>query len=148
MNDVMITPAKLDDVDTLFRWGEENWEMWGDEKYKWFSKASLTKLIGNPKEDVLLIARDNGNPVGMCLTLPLRDWAFCVGLYVEKEYRRQGVAKNLLDTATRRLKEAGIESIILLVDTKNEAGIAFYKKEKFYKGYPFFMMTKVFDETK
>ncbi|MEK7544182.1 MAG: GNAT family N-acetyltransferase [Patescibacteria group bacterium] len=143
MNDIVITPAKLDDIDTLFRWGEENWELWGDDKYKWFSKASLTKWLKDPKDDVLLVARKSGIPIGMFMVLTLRDWAFGVGLFIQKEYRRLGLAKRLLDEATRRLKEKGVESMILLVDTKNEAGIAFYKREKFYQGYPFFMMTKV-----
>lgn len=144
MNDVVITPAKLDDVDILWRWGEENWELWGDDKYKWFSKASLTKWLKDPKDDILLVVRKNDVPVGMCMVLTFRDWSFCVGLFMEKKYRRIGLGKKLLEEATRRLKEKGVESMMLLVDAKNEDGTKFYEKENFYKGFQFFMMTKVF----
>ena len=142
MNDVTITQASLNDVDTLFRWGEENWELWGDDKYKWFSKKSITRLIGDPKDDVLLVAKKNDIPIGMCMVLTLRDWAFCEGLFVEKEYRRIGLGKRLLDEASRRLKQKGVESMMLLVGTKNGSGMRFYEREKFYKGFQCFIMTK------
>lgn len=142
MDDIIINNASLNDIDILWRWGEENWELWGDEKNKWFSKKSLTMWINDPKDDVLLVARKAGKPVGMCMTLVLRNWAFCVGLFVEKEFRGVGLGKKLLDKAIRILKRNGVESILLLVDTKNEAGIRFYEREKFYKGFQFFMMTK------
>lgn len=142
MNEVTITRATLNDVDTLWQWGEENWELWGDDKYKWFSKKSLVKWISDPKDDVLLVARKNDTAIGMCMVFTLRNWAFCVGLFVEKEFRGVGLGKKLLDKAIRILKRKGVESILLLVDTKNEAGIRFYEREKFYKGFQFFMMTK------
>lgn len=142
IDDVVIGEPIQDDVDTLFRWGEENWELWGDDKYKWFSKKSLVKWISDPKDDVLLVARKNDTPVGMCMVFTLRDWAFCVGLFVEKEYRRKGLGKKLLGEAFRRLKAKGVESMMLLVDTKNKEGNRFYEREKFYKGFQFFMMTK------
>ena len=142
MKDMTITRASLDDVETLWRWGEENWELWGGKKFKWFSKQSLTKWIEDPKDDVVLVARKNISPIGMCMVNTNRSWAFCVGLFVEKEYRRFGVGKKLLDETLQRLKAKGVESIILLVDTKNEDGFRFYKREKFTKGFEFHMMTK------
>lgn len=143
MNDIAINEAILTDVDTLCRWGEENWELWADDKYKWFSKEALTKWLNDQKDDVLLVAMKNGIPIGMIMVYALRDWAFCVGLFVEKEYRRLGLGKRLLDEATRRLKEKGVESLLLLVDIKNEDGVRFYEREKFYKGFQFHMMTKI-----
>ena len=142
MKNVTITPVRIEDVDTLFRWGEENWELWGDEKNKWFSKASLKKWIQHPGDDVLLVARDNGRLIGMCMMSVLHDWAFCTGFFVEKDYREQGLGKRLLAQATRKLKAKEVQSIILLVDIKNESGIRFYEREKFYKGFQLFMMTK------
>lgn len=148
MKNISISPVTLDDSEILWRWGEENWELWGDEKNKWFSKDSLAKWIRDPEDDVLLIARESGKPVGMCMTLVLRNWAFCVGLFVEPEYRNQKIGKRLLSEVYRRLKENNVESLLLLVDVKNEAAVRFYEREKFYKGYQFFMMTKDIGKTK
>lgn len=142
IDDVVISEAIQDDIDTLFRWGDENWELWGGEKFKWFSKKSLVNWIADPKNDVLLVARKRGKAVGMCMVCSMRSWAFCVGLFVEKEFRRFGIGKMLLDEAQRKLREQGIESLILLVDVKNTGSFRFYQREKFDKGFQFHMMTK------
>lgn len=142
MNKITITSAKLTDIDTLWKWGEENWELWGDAKYKWFSKRSLARWIEEPEDDILLVAKQNNCLVGMCITNVMRDWAFCYGLFVEKAYRKQGIGKLLLEETRKKLKEKGIESLTLLVDTKNTAALKFYKREGFYQGFNFYLMTK------
>lgn len=132
----------ITDIDTLYRWGENNWELWGDDKYKWYSKESLHRWITDPKEDVLLVAKDGSKLIGMCMMLHLRDWAFCAGLFVDKKYRRKGIGKKLVDEAGKRLKQKGVDNVILLVDVKNKEAEKFYTREGFYKGFQFHMMTK------
>lgn len=142
MKTIRIIPPTLADIETMWRWGQENWEMWGDEKNKWYSKKSLERWILDPKDDVLLVARDEDTLVGMCMVSVMRDWAFCFGLFVEKEHRGQGIGKQLLDEASKILDKKHVGSYSLLVDTKNMDAVRFYQREGFYKGYEFFLMTK------
>ena len=139
---INITPVRQEDIDTLWKWGEENWELWGDEKNKWFSKKSLKRWINDPKDDILLVARHEDRVIGMCMVSVLRDWAFCFGLFVEKDYRSQGIGKKLLEEVEKRLKKEGVTNLTLLADVKNRRGLKFYEREKFYKGFEFIMMTK------
>lgn len=125
MKDITFTAPTLDDVDTLWRWGEENWELWGDEEGKWFRKSSLSRWISDPEDDVLLVAKKDGKLIGMCMTYHLRHWGFCVGLFVDELYRGKGLGKKMLNKAHDLLKKKGIDSMILLVDTKNERGKEF-----------------------
>ncbi len=78
----------------------------------------------------------------MCITNVNRDWAFCWGLFVEKEYRSQGVGKKLIVETKQKLKAKNVKSLILLVDDKNDKALRFYKREGFYQGFKFNLMTK------
>ena len=142
MKDIQIMDASVADVDTLWKWGDENWELWSDEKYKWFSKKSLKKLVSEPKEDSLLVAKHKNELIGMLFMYNLRDWAYCVGAYITPRFRKKGLGKMLLIEAEGRLAAKGIESIALVVDTKNKKGFYFWKKMGFYEGYKFIWMTK------
>lgn len=141
MSAMIINSPTLTDVHTMWKWGDENWQMWGDEVGKWCSKKTISLWITDPKDDVLLVVRDGKKLVGMCIVMVLRNWAFCIGLFVEEQYRGKGIGKQLLDKAHIKLKQKNIENMILLVDTKNEKALKFYKREGFTQGYPFHMMT-------
>jgi N-acetylglutamate synthase len=141
MKNIQISQPTREDINVLWKWGEENWELWGDEKNKWFSKTSLERWIREPEDDILLVVRDGEKCIGMCIINVIRDWAFCFGLYVEKEYRGQGIGKQLLDTAELSLKKQHITSCLLLVDVKNSDAIRFYEREGFYTGFQFYLMT-------
>lgn len=142
MKNLVITKPTPKDIDTMWKWGEENWELWGDEKHKWFSKKNLRRWFTDPKDDVLLVAKDGKKLIGMSMNLTLRDWAFNMGLFVEKGYRGQGVGKKLINESIKLLKLQGITFLILLVDTKNNKARKFYNREGFYQGFKFHMMTK------
>lgn len=142
MNNVIITSPSIKDILTLWKWGEENWELWGDEIGKWFSQKSLKKMLENPEDDIFLVSRKSGQLIGMCMTTTIRDWAFCYGLFVEEKHRGQGIGKKLIDKTSRLLKQKGVESLILLVDVKNERAEKFYLREGFRKGFGFYMMIK------
>jgi len=139
---VIITSPTLSDIPTLWKWGEENWQLWGDEKYKWFSKKTITRWVTTPKDDVLLVARVGDKPAGMCFMSVMRDWAFCFGLYVDKGYRTKGIGKQMLIRAESQMKAKGVGSYGLLVDTKNAKAVKFYKREGLFQGYKFYLMTK------
>jgi len=142
MTKIVIDKPNLEDVVTLWKWGEENWELWGDEETKWFSKKSLTEWITNPREDILLVARVDGKLAGLCFNYNLRSWAYCAGLYVDKPHRSKGIAKRLVDETIKILRKNRIEEIVFLVDFKNNDGMKFYKKIKCQEGHHFVWMYK------
>lgn len=46
IDDVVINEGIQDDVDTLWRWGDENWELWDGEKFdKGFQFYMMTKEL-------------------------------------------------------------------------------------------------------
>ena len=142
MTDISIELATVKDVDTLWKWGDENWELWGDDKYKWFPKESLEAWVKDPEDDFFLVAKLNEKPVGMCMITVMKDWGFCWGLYIDTPFRGKGIGKVMITESEKRLKKQGISLLSLLVDVKNKKALSFYEREGFYKGFQFFMMTK------
>lgn len=140
--DITIKNATLDDIDTLFQWGNTHWELWGTEKGKWYSKENLRRMIKEPRHDLFLVAWKGNTRIGMCQAYHLRDWAFLTGLFVEEPYRRLGIGKMLLNKAVEILRKQGIEDVILIVDTKNPQALKFYLDNGFDKGYTFYFMAK------
>lgn len=140
---ILITVPAVEDADTLFKWGEENYELWGDAESKWYPKEALIKWINNPRDDVLLVARVDGKLVGMCMSYNLDSWAYCAGLYVDTQFRKQGIARKLVDSAIEILKSKGIDAIVFLVDEKNTEGMKFYKKINCKEGFKFVWMYKM-----
>ena len=144
MNKVIINSPTLADVDTLWMWGQENWELWGDPETKWYTKESLRIWIQNPRDDVLLVARISDSLVGLCFTCNLRSWSYCAGLYVDKAYRKLGLGKQLVEKTSELMFKKGIREIVFLADLKNKSGIDFYRKVGCKEGFKFLWMYKSF----
>ena len=144
MNSIVIEKPTLDDVDTMFIWGEATPYLWATEETKWYPKDSIVRWITDPKDDALLVARVNGKLAGMCMTNVLRDWALCTGLYVDEPYRKKGVGKKLIEEATYQLQKKGIPGMDLVVEVDNPNAVAFYKSCGFVQGYMFHWMYKPF----
>ena len=51
-----------------------------------------------------------------------------VNLTVLPEYRKQGIARQLVEIAMQELKQCGINKVALVVFNKNENGNAFWEK--------------------
>jgi ribosomal protein S18 acetylase RimI-like enzyme len=146
MNTIVITKPTLDDIETMFQWGENNWELWGNVESKWYSKSGLIQCIEQPRDDVQLIARVDSQLAGMCMTHVLQGWALCDGLYVAPEFRKLGIGKMLLAKTVEQLKKKNIEEFSLLCDVENNEGLAFYKKVGFREGMKFIWMYKTLTE--
>lgn len=142
MEKIQITHATLEDVDTLFRWGEENEELWSHQKTRWYPKDSLRKRIKSPKNTILLVARVDGRLAGVCMVEIIRDWAYCSGFYIDKPFRRHGIGRLLMAEAIARLKKKGMDGLDLLVETDNTEAYAFYDDHGFTKGHTFHWMYK------
>lgn len=142
MSNIVITPAERNDIDTLFRWGEENRELWGGEESKWYNKKDLAMLIGKNKEDLFFIARYGKAPVGMCITRVFEGWAYLESLFVKQEYRRQGIGTMLVNKTTESLKKRHIRYLSIQPEVENKKAHSLYNKLGFVQGFTFNWMDK------
>lgn len=142
MNGFKIRNAAERDIDTLYRWGQENWQLWGSTRWKWYSRKSLKSVIAQPRNSVYLVAESGGKLAGMCFVENLLTWSFCVGLFVDATYRGKGIGKMLLDRGSKEMKNRGAGSIMLLVDTKNPKAKKFYLREGYTGDLRFLLLDK------
>ena len=140
---ITIVPPKETDVETMVAWGKNNKELKLSEADPWYAPQTLKDWIKNPRNDIILVAKDEEKLVGMCLVHHMRDWAYCSILFVIPEYRGQGIGRTLLDAATAALKNTGIEQFGLLVEESNMDSMKFYEKVGLKKGHVFRWMDKL-----
>ncbi len=73
------------------------------------------------------VLRDGGRAVGVCAKAE-KDGAYLLyGLAVHPAERRRGYARAMLDLVAERAWDAGVRSVLLDVDSTNEAAIALYE---------------------
>jgi ribosomal protein S18 acetylase RimI-like enzyme len=139
---ITIGVPKLSDVDSMIMWGKENRELWGGEDETWYLHETLVEWIKHPGKDVILIAKSDTIPIGMCLVHALRDWAFCSSLFVKAAFRKQGVGKMLLTKAMDQMKRQGIVNFSLVVQENNIKAQKFYQSLGLTPGFRFIWMEK------
>jgi ribosomal protein S18 acetylase RimI-like enzyme len=138
---IIIRKAKESDIDIIYRWGMNNWQLWSDENNKFYDKKSLLKML-HSDSCLMLIATDDGRPVGMFISFDLVTWAMFDTLYVEPTHRRRGVAKKLLAAAQTEFSVRGISEFDSVVHIDNAESLAFHEKNGFKKTQKFWWMMK------
>jgi ribosomal protein S18 acetylase RimI-like enzyme len=116
----------------------------------WF-ECGLTVSWNNPKRDIerkidddpnlLLVCEIEGKIAGSCMAGydGHRGWIYY--LAVKPEYRKQGIASELIREAENRLLKIGCPKIDLMVRKSNENAISFYHKIG-YKNDPVVVLSK------
>lgn len=96
-------------------------------------------------EDVLLIAESDGVIVGYFLSHlhETTGTAYIENLYVEEEYRRQGIGERLLREGVERIVANGGRYISALTKTDNEAMQGLLRKAGFNQGDTFVWMDRI-----
>jgi len=83
------------------------------------------KLQVNP--EWFLVGEKNGRLLATCMAGYEGHRGWINYLAVEPEYRRQGLARQIVRAAETRLKEAGCPKINLQVRTANQTALGFYQ---------------------
>ena len=96
-----------------------------------WSSASIASELDNPLS-LWLVAVDNGRTAGYVGSQSVLDGADMMNLAVDPEYRRQGIAENLVAALEKRLKEKGVTFLMLEVRASNEPAIRLYEKLGFF----------------
>ena len=105
-------------------------------------------LRRNP--DTCFVAEEHGQIVGVILTGNDGRRGYIYHTAVHPQYRRQGIATQLVETALQALQRAGINKASLVVFADNEAGNRFWQKMGFsprtdlvYRDYPLAEMERL-----
>ena len=138
----MIRRAKMDDIESLNNLLGEvllthhsiRPDIFKDKGAK-YNRDELSKLINNDKKPIF-IYEDNNKVIGH-LFLEIREYEanviipykslFIDDLCVLKEYRGQGIGKELMEYAFEYAKRIGARNIELNVWNKNDSAIKFYE---------------------
>lgn len=91
------------------------------------------------KNGVVLVARADGVAIGfvcawvepgndMLVSDEQRGYAYVSDLYVQEEWRRSGVAGQLMQAMEKELKAKGCRRIELYAKANNESAVSFYRR--------------------
>ena len=91
-----------------------------------WSVTSITSELHNPLS-LWLVAMDGMHVVGYVGSQSVLDGADVMNLAVSAQYRRQGIAQNLMLQLEEQLKEKGVHMLALEVRVSNTAAIKLYE---------------------
>jgi ribosomal-protein-alanine N-acetyltransferase len=92
-----------------------------------YSRREFRNYLRFPGAECV-IAEENGEVVGFCLTSHQQARGYIITIDVLAEFRRRGVGTALLAEVERRLAGRGVKEIGLETATDNESAIAFWQK--------------------
>lgn len=95
----------------------------------WDSESKLSERIGT-KPDSIIVAIIDDDVVG-CVYLVDDILPFIFRLAVKRQFRKQGIGKQLMEEAIKRLKKHGHTEIALFADSNNEELKKWYLKQGF-----------------
>ncbi len=135
---MLIEPLTLADVDAVHRMGqaESAFEVLPGDSF--WTVEQLTKWV-QLGEDVLLVAKDEGQVIGFALSTLHRPTgkATWENLYVSHAHRNKGAGKALALGIVEGLRRCGATYICFLVRAENSGEIAYFERIGFQRGHNF-----------
>ncbi len=92
-----------------------------------WSENSIASELDN-RLSCWLVAEEQGRVVGYVGSQSVLDMADMMNIAVDPEYRRQGIAEQLILALTQNLMVKGIVALLLEVRVSNASAIALYEK--------------------
>lgn len=92
----------------------------------WSKKLFLNELA-NPNSHIVLAKDETDTILGFSCFWIVLDEAHILNIAVHPGYRRQGIAKRLLDYVMEFSIDEGVRCFVLEVRNRNKAAIEFYK---------------------
>ncbi len=122
----VVRPARLEDVEAVARLERE---CLGADAW---SRALVDEGVAGRLPTVsYLVAETGGRVVGHAVVSSAGEVAELQRIAVDAAYRRQGVARALLDSAVRGAAGTEAERLLLEVREDNDAALAFYARAGF-----------------
>ncbi|MGZ4980452.1 MAG: GNAT family N-acetyltransferase [Methylobacter sp.] len=135
---MQITPANASDIPALCELLGILFSQEADFKPDYEAQSrGLARIISNPEVGLIVVARQDGQVVGMVnllytVSTALGDRvALLEDVVVSPNARRSGVGSRLLEQAIQFARLNGCKRITLLTDSDNEPAQRFYQKHGF-----------------
>lgn len=94
------------------------------------SREGIEKfLLRNP--ETCLVAENDSSIIGVILAGNYGRRGYIYHTAVHSDFRKQGIAKKLVENATNELSKLGINKVALVVFEKNQSGNAFWESQGF-----------------
>jgi ribosomal-protein-alanine N-acetyltransferase len=101
-----------------------------DEPFR-FNLASMRRFVQH-RGATVIVAESEGKLIGFVVVHPvkraLQNIAYVVTLDVAREFRRRGLARELMQAAERQAAKAGAGAMALHVYAGNDAAVDFYER--------------------
>lgn len=137
---VRIRPAADDDVGDVRRVAEESWRRTYRDVFSpteieefmdaWYSRSALLSSVSGD-DSSLLVAEVDGRVAGFGEAGDRGLGPEIFRLYVDPGQWRRGIGSRLLDALEGRLREEGVEGVLLYVHRENGIGRSFWRKHGF-----------------
>lgn len=137
-----IRKAKKGDLNKISKIGNEVREFKvGKDVVTFWPKKTLAKIIAS-KKDLIFIAEQEKKIIGFIIVNynSVFGKAIIENVIVRKEFRKMGIAKELLDNVLRQLKKQRCSYVSALANSKEKEAINWYIKRGFNKGDNFVWM--------
>ena len=95
-----------------------------------WSEKSIASELSNPLS-AWFVALDGERVVGYVGSQSVLGWADMMNLAVDSQYRRRGIAEQLVDVLVSHLKACDVICLTLEVRVSNQPAIALYEKLDF-----------------
>ncbi|MEC9484732.1 MAG: ribosomal protein S18-alanine N-acetyltransferase [Candidatus Izemoplasma sp.] len=118
---ILYQRAKLEDCTYIFQCEQEIF-------HQGLSYDTLKEDVLYHSQSEYIVAKDERKPIGYIGALVVGHQVDIINLYVEPDYRRQGVATQLFKTLLNSEKEISLTDITLDVKENNHVAISLYKK--------------------
>ena len=147
---MQVMRASEDQQDDLVRLFDEYRVFYGQESNVSSVRDFIAERI-EKQDSVILVAMDKGTAVGFTQLYPsfssvgMRHIWILNDLYVAQEFRRRGVARELMDKAHRFAKEDGAAQVILATQKNNDTAQSLYEKMGYTKDDEFVHFQLTFD---
>lgn len=88
-------------------------------------------------KNILLVAEDQDKIMGFIwanfIAFGIRRYGYIEDLYVEMDYRKQGIAKSLITAVKEEFKNLNTDAVFVTTEIENQIAQNFYLKEGFNK---------------
>jgi ribosomal protein S18 acetylase RimI-like enzyme len=136
--------ANVRDFDFLWTVLSNTPELQSDSSGNTYDKEGLRRVIKNRKENLVLIVKDKGRLIGFLIVHYLKSVKQSIvnDLFIHKDYRRRGIAKNLMKMCEQDARKKNFKYITGLVRTNNKKMQNLKQKLGFKKGNCFYFYEK------
>ena len=138
-----IRKGRLSDLNEIHKMLNESEELHGTENKEEYPKYRIRETLKDKIESVL-VAEENKKLVGFLIAEVWRKkrYSYISNIFVKPDYRKKGVASELIKNHEDNCKKLGINGIFALVLVNNKKMQSFMKKYNYKKGKEFLYYEK------